>query len=85
MNVADLTALAEAHEQEYELKQNLVVNVGYYFVPAGDRDDAPKTFATIAAAWLAIVERYEDPTLWCNACGARRQAQCDCPPIAENE
>jgi hypothetical protein len=25
-----------------------------------------------------------DPTLWCNGCGARTQADCDCGPIAEN-
>jgi hypothetical protein len=27
----------------------------------------------------------EDPTPWCNQCGARKQAQCKCGPIAENE
>lgn len=26
-----------------------------------------------------------DPTLWCNGCGARRQQDCDCGPIADNE
>jgi hypothetical protein len=26
-----------------------------------------------------------DPTPWCSACGARRQADCQCPPIARNE
>lgn len=25
-----------------------------------------------------------DPTRWCNGCGARRQQDCDCGPIAEN-
>jgi hypothetical protein len=27
----------------------------------------------------------DDPTPWCNQCGARKQAQCKCGPIAENE
>lgn len=27
----------------------------------------------------------DDPTRWCNACGARVKAQCKCPPIADNE
>jgi hypothetical protein len=27
----------------------------------------------------------EDPTPWCNQCGARKQVQCKCGPIAENE
>lgn len=26
-----------------------------------------------------------DPTLWCNGCGARRQQDCDCGPIANND
>jgi hypothetical protein len=26
-----------------------------------------------------------DPTPWCNGCGAMKQANCDCGPIAENE
>lgn len=26
-----------------------------------------------------------DPTLYCNACGAKTQSQCDCPPTAANE
>jgi hypothetical protein len=25
-----------------------------------------------------------DPTPWCHQCGARKQAQCGCGPIAEN-
>lgn len=25
-----------------------------------------------------------DPTPWCMGCGARREADCDCGPIAEN-
>lgn len=27
----------------------------------------------------------EDPTPWCNACGARTRSECHCGPIAENE
>lgn len=27
----------------------------------------------------------EDPTSWCNACGAMRQADCHCGPLADNE
>jgi hypothetical protein len=27
----------------------------------------------------------EDPTRWCNACGAMREQDCKCGPIAENE
>ena len=26
-----------------------------------------------------------DPTPWCSGCGARRQRDCDCGEIAENE
>jgi hypothetical protein len=26
----------------------------------------------------------EDPAAWCHQCGARRQADCTCGPIAEN-
>lgn len=25
-----------------------------------------------------------DPTPWCHQCGARKQEQCDCGPIADN-
>jgi hypothetical protein len=31
-----------------------------------------------------LVENY-DPSPWCSACGARRQADCHCGPIADNE
>jgi hypothetical protein len=27
----------------------------------------------------------EDPTRWCNACGARTRSQCDCGPLALND
>lgn len=27
---------------------------------------------------------YDDPTLWCNGCGARAQEDCHCGPIADN-
>jgi hypothetical protein len=27
----------------------------------------------------------EDPTLWCNACGAATRKKCNCGPIADNE
>jgi hypothetical protein len=27
----------------------------------------------------------DDPTPWCNCCGARTQVKCKCGPIAENE
>jgi hypothetical protein len=27
----------------------------------------------------------EDPTRWCNACGALRQIDCHCGPLAEND
>ena len=33
---------------------------------------------------LSCYENY-DPTPWCNGCGARRQTDCHCGPIAENE
>jgi hypothetical protein len=26
-----------------------------------------------------------DPTPWCNGCGAKRQADCHCGPLAEND
>jgi hypothetical protein len=30
-------------------------------------------------------EQDEDPTPWCNGCGARRKENCHCGPIADNE
>lgn len=30
-------------------------------------------------------EELEDPTPWCSACGAKREKDCHCGPIAENE
>jgi hypothetical protein len=42
--------------------------------------------------WLTLDELKEmypdpkdDPTPWCSYCNARREADCDCGPIAENE
>ena len=32
-----------------------------------------------------LSEEEPDPTPWCNACGARTKARCDCGPIADNE
>ncbi len=42
----------------YELKQNTVVNPGFYWVKSGDRDDAPKTFDTPAEAACHYCELY---------------------------
>lgn len=33
--------------------------------------------------WTPIADA-PDPVRWCNWCGAARQAQCTCGPIAEN-
>lgn len=38
---------------------------------------------TVADAWAAY--KNYDPTPWCNACGAKTQDKCKCPPIADNE
>lgn len=27
----------------------------------------------------------DDPTPWCNACGAMKREQCDCGPLADND
>lgn len=27
----------------------------------------------------------EDPTPWCHGCGAKKKADCECGPLAENE
>jgi hypothetical protein len=37
----------------------------------------------IRARIKEIVDNY-DPTPWCHQCGARRQADCHCGPIADN-
>lgn len=44
-------ALLQAENAGFELKQNLFANIGFYFVPEGDRDDSPNTFATAVEAW----------------------------------
>lgn len=36
-------------------------------------------------AYSELVDGDYDPTPWCNACGAMRQQDCDCGPIADNE
>lgn len=43
----------------YELKQNVVVNPGYFWVPPGDRDDHPTTFPTPEEAARHYCELYE--------------------------
>lgn len=30
-------------------------------------------------------ERENDPTPWCNYCGARTKKECDCGPLADND
>jgi len=39
---------------------------------------------TVSNAVRSEVSEDYDPTPWCSACGARRQADCDCGPIADN-
>ena len=36
------------------------------------------------ATYASLRENY-DPSSWCSACGARRQRDCHCGPIAEND
>lgn len=43
----------------YELKQNMVANPGYYWVPLGDRDNHPTTFPTPEEAALHYCDLYE--------------------------
>ena len=57
VSVGDQAVLDAAAAYGYELKENCAVNVGFYFVPVGDRDDAPQTFPTITDAWSHIAER----------------------------
>lgn len=42
-----------ASEAGYELKENCVLNKGFYCVLAGDRDNAPTTYPTANEAWEA--------------------------------
>jgi hypothetical protein len=42
----------------FELGHNVAVNPGYYFYPAGSRDDAPRTWPTVAEAWTHARELY---------------------------
>lgn len=37
----------------FEMRENRVVNVGFYCAPVGGRDDAPTTCPTEAGAWVA--------------------------------
>lgn len=55
--VEDEKARDEAENAGYRLKENCVVNIGFYFVEFGDRDDSPVTYQRIAEAWLAVKER----------------------------
>ncbi len=53
----DEHALSAAAQAGYELKENSAVNAGFYFVPVGDRDDAPVTHPTIFQAWEGVCIR----------------------------
>jgi len=44
---------------------------------ASDIQDTVETYSE----W----DKNYDPTPWCTACGARRQAECKCGEIADNE
>jgi len=35
--------------------------------------------------WDSLENPNYDPTPWCSYCGAKRKADCDCGPIAEND
>ncbi|MGX5776987.1 hypothetical protein [Methylorubrum zatmanii] len=45
-----------ARQAGFAIKENTHVNVGFYYVAEGDRDDAPTVHATAAAAWQACCE-----------------------------
>jgi hypothetical protein len=58
----------------YELKENCVVNKGFYCVLGGCRDDSPKTYPTPAEAWEACVVEYglrPMMTQVCRTCGSQ--------------
>ena len=38
-----------------------------------------------ARSWLRELDHLEDPTPYCNFCGAQEQSRCKCGPIAEND
>jgi hypothetical protein len=52
---------------------------------AMDTEEVPDFWNEIHALLCTADSADEDPTPWCNQCGARKQAQCKCGPIAENE
>lgn len=57
----------------YELKENVVVNKGFYCVAVGDRDDAPTTFPTAEQAWeRCCAVNHLIPTVRkvCGTCGS---------------
>lgn len=43
--------------------------------------------ANLAAEWPSWLREMGDldPTLWCNRCGAKLRAECECGPIPDNE
>ena len=50
-----------------------------------EKDPAWTTAQTIKTFYLDARYPDYDPTPWCLACGARRQQDCHCGPIADNE
>jgi hypothetical protein len=53
-----------------------------YSVRAGEWVKRPDGYWALRLTTSAFDD---DPTRWCNACGARTAAQCKCGPIAANE
>lgn len=56
MSITAQTTIDEARLAGFALGENKVVNVGYYFYPAGSRDDAPTTWPTVEQAWDACCD-----------------------------
>ncbi len=45
----------------------------------------PRGVAMLEALDDVLATSDHDPTPWCNGCGAKTRARCDCGPIADNE
>ena len=59
MSINASATVERARLAGFALGENKVVNVGFYFYPAGSRDDAPTTWPTVEQAWHACCELHD--------------------------
>lgn len=56
MSTNEMDTVESARLAGFELGENKVINVGFFFYPAGSRDDAPITWPTVQQAWDACCD-----------------------------